>query len=60
MADNDLDKYLENLGISTGEEPVQESAIPDEVAEYDAALPVPSLVQGDVETRLESFLVNLL
>ncbi len=77
MAD-DLDKYLENIGISTDEEePSLEDALPkgrgvsgagvDErsvegegAGRLESPLPVPGPAQGDVEERLESFLVNLL
>lgn len=59
MADNDLDKYLENLGISTQEEDDAEpELIPEETAETTAF--VPSVAQGNMQERLESFLVNLL
>lgn len=59
----DLDKYLEDLGISTEEE---EDSLPDpnipetSEAPLEAPLPVLSVVGGDTEERLESFLVNLL
>ena len=78
MAD-DLDKYLENIGISTDEEATSlEDALPSEGrsasggagelterfgGEEDAwrsPLPVPGPAQGNLEERLESFLVNLL
>ena len=78
MAD-DLDKYLENIGISTDEEETSlEDALPSEgrgasggagelterfggdEGAWRSPLPVPGPAQGNLEERLESFLVNLL
>lgn len=60
MADNDLDKYLENIGISVDEDE-NESKIPDAgTPEESFAAPVGVLVEGDASERTESFLVNLL
>ncbi len=60
MADNDLDKYLEDIGINMGEEEEKAPVTPDEI-ELDEPLPVAAMVvEGDVRERCESFLVNLL
>lgn len=60
MADNDLDKYLEDIGISMEEG--DEEPRPPEAHELEAPLPVPAAVraEGDARERTESFLVNLL
>lgn len=62
MADNDLDKYLEDIGITTEEE--QDTlldGLPNEREEPET-LPVPGVVrvEGNVQERCESFLVDLL
>ena len=70
MADNDLDKYLSDLGIDTDEDkrgPLTpsprveaESFAPEEEGErlsYDAPV---SVVSGDYTERCESFLITLL
>lgn len=59
MADNDLDKYLEDIGISVDED--EEPQIP-QAREEDEELVVspPLLLEGDARERTESFLVNLL
>lgn len=60
MADNDLDKYLEDIGISVDEDE-NETQIPETVApEESYSAPVSVLVEGDPVERTESFLVNLL
>ena len=60
MADNDLDKYLEDIGISVDEDE-NETQIPEAVApEESYSAPVSVLVEGDPVERTESFLVNLL
>ena len=63
MADNDLDKYLEDIGIEMGEE-AQEPPLPSDEDEVEEPLPVASVVrvdtEGDITERCESFLVNLL
>ncbi len=61
MADdknNDLDTYLDNLGINTGEE---ESATP-ELPKSAPSQPfvAPLVIEGDAAERCESFLVHLL
>lgn len=65
MSDNDLDKYLEGIGINVGEEeeavvaesfPVMEEGETFDVAAYDLG----GVVQGAPEERAETFLVNLL
>jgi spoIIIJ-associated protein len=60
MADNDLDKYLEDIGINVDEDE-QEPRIP-EAREPEEAYPSPValLPEGDPRERTESFLVNLL
>lgn len=60
MSDQDLDKYLEDLGIRTEEEDAQ-TRLPDD-SDLEAPLPVPGVVrdEGDARERAESFLVNLL
>jgi len=60
MADNELDKYLEDIGISMEEE--GPDPLPPEAPDLEIPLPVPSVVsvEGGVEERCESFLVNLL
>ena len=62
MADdknNDLDTYLDNLGINTGEE---ESATPELPDDSPPSQPfvAPLAIQGDAAERCESFLVHLL
>lgn len=61
MDDNDLDKYLEDIGINMDEEEQQEALLPDEEG-FEAPLPVPGIVplEGSPRERCESFLVNLL
>lgn len=66
MSDNDLDKYLEGIGIDVGEEAdavvtedfpeLEEGEAFDVVAAYDLG----GVVQGAPEERAETFLVNLL
>ena len=58
-ADNDLDKYLDNLGINVDEE---ESSAPELPEEASAAQPfvAPLAIEGDAAERCESFLVHLL
>jgi spoIIIJ-associated protein len=76
MADNDLDKYLENLGISTDEEqeelepshlstpePVDNSPVVQfmtDGAMSGRAMTGGVMAGGTAQERLESFLVNLL
>jgi spoIIIJ-associated protein len=58
MADSDLDKYLEDLGINMADE--EEPAFLD-APEAEAPAAAPALIQGeDPLERTESFLVNLL
>ncbi len=62
MADdknNDLDTYLDNLGINTGEE---ESATPELPEDSSQSQPfvAPLVIEGDTAERCESFLVHLL
>ncbi|HEX7003971.1 MAG TPA: RNA-binding cell elongation regulator Jag/EloR [Trueperaceae bacterium] len=60
MADNDLDKYLEDIGISVDEDE-NETQIPESAApEESYAPPVSGLPEGDPSERTETFLVNLL
>lgn len=61
MSDNDLDKYLEDIGISTDEDDAEGPLKPEEL-DLEAPLPVPNVVraEGDLRERTESFLVNLL
>ncbi|MEX2534136.1 MAG: R3H domain-containing nucleic acid-binding protein [Trueperaceae bacterium] len=61
MADNDLDKYLENIGISVDEDE-NEAKIPEsrEAAEEAYSAPAGVLIEGDPRERTESFLVHLL
>lgn len=60
MADNDLDKYLEDIGISVDEDEA-EPRIP-EARDVEEPLSVPAVIaaEGDPRERTESFLVNLL
>lgn len=67
MSDNDLDKYLEGIGINVGEEEQQQQVVVESLqddAERDAfdieAYDLGGVVQGDPEQRAETFLVNLL
>jgi spoIIIJ-associated protein len=59
MADNDLDKYLEDIGIDMEEESEPQFL---EAVEVDEPFTIPSgvRVEGDAAERCESFLVNLL
>lgn len=66
MSDNDLDKYLEGIGIDVGEEERQQVVAEDlqdeaegEVFDLDA-YDLGGVVTGDPEQRAETFLVNLL
>ena len=54
----DLDKYLEDIGISTGED--ESSLTPPEPREPDPVPLVATLDDGSPQERAESFLVNLL
>ena len=58
-ADNDLDKYLDNLGINVDEEEFSAPELPEETP---AAQPfvAPLATEGDAAERCESFLVHLL
>lgn len=60
MADNDLDKYLEDIGINVDEEEA-EPQIP-EARDLEAPVPSPTVLlpEGDARERTESFLVNVL
>lgn len=60
MAENDLEKYLEDLGINMDEEDDAPSF--PEAPEAETPLPVPAVVrlEGDARERTETFLVNLL
>lgn len=66
MSDNDLDKYLEGIGINVGEEEQQqvvaETLQDDEEREtFDfEAYDLGGVVQGEPQQRAETFLVNLL
>lgn len=57
MADNDLDKYLEDIGINVGDE-VEAPSISQE--DYEEAPVISYRVDGSPVERAESFLVNLL
>ncbi len=60
MADNDLDKHLEGLGIDLdADADVFEPSVP-EASGLEPSLPVPGIVSGEPKQRCESFLVNLL
>lgn len=61
MADNDLDKYLEDIGISVDEEE-HEPRVPEqrEVEAPVSVVPQAVPVEGGPVERTESFLVNLL
>ena len=60
MADDNLDKYLEDIGITMGEdEPsLPEAPEVEEAVVTSAAAPV--MLEGDTRERAETFLVNLL
>ncbi len=59
MADNDLDKYLEDLGITMGEE--KEAQPFPEALEIETPPPTGMVkLEGDPRERTESFLVHLL
>lgn len=62
MTDNDLDKYLEDIGIDVDDE-AQMASLPEE-QDLVEDLPVADIemiiVDGDAQERTESFLVNLL
>ena len=60
MADDNLDKYLEDIGISVDEEEV--GAELPEAHDMEAPIPAPVVLlpEGDPAERTESFLVNLL
>lgn len=66
MSDNDLDKYLEGIGINVGEDDEEQVVAEsiqalDEPEEFDLdAYDVGGVVQGDADQRAETFLVNLL
>lgn len=60
MADKDLDKYLENIGINVDEEESFEPTVPTPRDDLEAPLPVPPVLQGEPKERCESFLVSLL
>jgi len=59
--DDDLDRYLEDIGINMDEGEEQEALLPDEEG-FEAPLPVPGVVslEGSPRERCETFLVNLL
>ncbi len=61
MDDNNLDKYLEDIGINMDEDQEQEALLPEEDA-YETPLPVAGVVSldGSPRERCESFLVSLL
>lgn len=60
MADDDLDKYLEDIGISVDED--EETPRVPEARDMEAPVPasVVMLPEGDPGERTEAFLVNLL
>lgn len=62
MSDRDLDKYLEDLGISTEEERAERRPEPpaEEEEPLTAKVERGMVVEGDTLERLETFLVNLL
>jgi len=65
VSDNDLDKYLEGIGINVGEDEdqavVESIQALDEPEEFDLeAYDLGGVVQGDADQRAEAFLVNLL
>lgn len=59
--DKDLDQALHDLGIATDDAPAPAERLPEDL-DLEAPLPVPGVVQdeGDVRTRTETFLVDLL
>jgi len=60
MADDNLDKYLEDIGITMGED---EPTLPDAPEAEEAvvvAAATPVTLEGDTRERAETFLVNLL
>jgi spoIIIJ-associated protein len=61
MADDNLEKYLEDIGINVGDE-AEERAFPDEMKLDDEPMPIAGMViaDGTPRERTESFLVNLL
>jgi spoIIIJ-associated protein len=61
MADDNLEKYLEDIGINVGDE-AEERAFPDEMEIDDEPMPIAGMViaDGTPRERTESFLVNLL
>ena len=60
MAEDELGKHLEDLGIDLGPgDDVFEPSVP-EASGLEPSLPVPGVVSGDPKQRCESFLVNLL
>jgi spoIIIJ-associated protein len=62
MASDDLGKYLEDLGISLGEDPAAELGLQDEFEMEELQVPPPELISDDagISERTESFLVTLL
>lgn len=58
-SNNDLDKYLDNLGISADEEEAVAPELPEE-APLSQPFVAPLVIEGDAAERCESFLVHLL
>ncbi|MCA9838694.1 MAG: KH domain-containing protein [Trueperaceae bacterium] len=61
MADEHLDKYLEDIGIDVDGEDI--SAMPDDDDEFDEPIQAhvqPIALEGDTKERAEAFLVNFL
>jgi spoIIIJ-associated protein len=61
MADDNLDKYLEDIGIDVGGE-AEERAFPDDLDLEGEPMTMTSMIiaDGTPQERIESFLVNLL
>ena len=64
MAENDLDKYLEDIGIEMDEEEQAHEPLLTGDDDIEDPLPVAGMIrietEGDIVERCESFLVNLL
>ena len=58
-SNNDLDKYLDNLGIDTDEGEAAAPELPDEAPLLQPFV-APLVIEGDAAERCESFLVHLL
>ncbi len=60
MADDNLDKYLEDIGINVGDEAQTPTPSQDDYPEEVSVLGYPLQMEGSPQERAESFLVNLL